>query len=278
MPTTVEPDPAAEVGQRAARRSRTRPTSPTEAAPSAAAVRRPVRRTPAAGAAARPTPATARSAQPADAPPRSGAARGRGACRSTPRPTRPSTTLERGSTPGSPRRTRAGRVAIDTETTSLDPMQAELVGVCLATAPGKAAYVPLGHRNGSGDLLGGGLLAGQIPLAEALDAAEAAARGPVGPQDRPEPQVRLARLLAATASSVAPYDDTMLISYALDGGKGGTAWTSCRERCSATSRSPSRRSPARGKQADHLRPGADRQGDRLCRRGCRRHAAAVDWR
>ena len=38
-----------------------------------------------------------------------------------------------------------GYVAIDTETTSLHIMQAELVGVSLALAPGKAAYIPIGH-------------------------------------------------------------------------------------------------------------------------------------
>jgi DNA polymerase-1 len=37
-------------------------------------------------------------------------------------------------------------VSVDTETTSLDPMQAELVGVSFATDPGHAAYVPLAHR------------------------------------------------------------------------------------------------------------------------------------
>lgn len=35
--------------------------------------------------------------------------------------------------------------AIDTETTSLDAMQAELVGICLAWQPGQAVYVPVGH-------------------------------------------------------------------------------------------------------------------------------------
>jgi DNA polymerase-1 len=40
----------------------------------------------------------------------------------------------------------AALVAVDTETTSLDYMQAELVGISLAVAPGEAAYIPLGHR------------------------------------------------------------------------------------------------------------------------------------
>lgn len=39
----------------------------------------------------------------------------------------------------------AGELAVDTETTSLDPLQAELVGVSLCAAPGKAYYVPLRH-------------------------------------------------------------------------------------------------------------------------------------
>lgn len=36
-------------------------------------------------------------------------------------------------------------VAFDTETTSLDYMQAELVGISVATAPGQAWYIPVGH-------------------------------------------------------------------------------------------------------------------------------------
>ena len=47
-----------------------------------------------------------------------------------------------------------GMVAIDTETTSLDPMQATLCGFSLALAPNEACYVPLAHRQG-GDGNGG---------------------------------------------------------------------------------------------------------------------------
>ena len=39
----------------------------------------------------------------------------------------------------------SGVIAFDTETTSADPMQAEVVGFSLATRPGRAAYVPLDH-------------------------------------------------------------------------------------------------------------------------------------
>ena len=41
-----------------------------------------------------------------------------------------------------------GFVAVDTETSSLDPMQAELCGFSLAVAPNEACYVPLSHRRG----------------------------------------------------------------------------------------------------------------------------------
>ncbi len=40
----------------------------------------------------------------------------------------------------------ADLVAFDTETTSLDPMVAELVGVSLSVEPGEACYIPVGHR------------------------------------------------------------------------------------------------------------------------------------
>jgi DNA polymerase I len=41
---------------------------------------------------------------------------------------------------------RADRVALDTETTSLDEQQARLVGISFAVAPGEAAYLPLAHN------------------------------------------------------------------------------------------------------------------------------------
>jgi DNA polymerase-1 len=55
---------------------------------------------------------------------------------------------------------RAELVAIDTETTSLEPMQARLVGVSFALAPGEAAYLPLAHRHPGAPA--------QLPLDEAL--------------------------------------------------------------------------------------------------------------
>ena len=40
-----------------------------------------------------------------------------------------------------------GEVAVDTETTSLDPHQADLVGISLCTKIGKACYIPVGHKS-----------------------------------------------------------------------------------------------------------------------------------
>jgi DNA polymerase-1 len=112
----------------------------------------------------------------------------------------------------------AGVVAFDTETSSLDPLQAELVGASLAIAPGQACYIPIGHRNGAADLFdGGGLLAGQIPEAEAIALLKPLLEDPgvlkVGQNVKFDWHVFKRR-----GVEVAPYDDTMLISYALDSG------------------------------------------------------------
>ncbi|MEJ0011518.1 MAG: DNA polymerase I [Bauldia sp.] len=114
-----------------------------------------------------------------------------------------------------------GRVAIDAETNSLDPMRAEIAGVSLALEPGRAAYVPIGHRSGANDLLGGGLVEGQIPAKTALAKLKALLEDPS--------VIKVAQNLkydyvvfSRHGIHVAPYDDTMLISYALDGGKGGS--------------------------------------------------------
>ena len=94
-----------------------------------------------------------------------------------------------------------GVVAIDTETTSLDPMQATLCGFSLALAPNEACYVPLAHRQG-GDGGSGGLFAGRDRArsdsrARGARGAQAAAGGRKRAQDRAEPEIRLADFRAA---------------------------------------------------------------------------------
>ena len=114
----------------------------------------------------------------------------------------------------------AGLVALDTETTSLDAMQADLVGISLAVAPNRACYIPLQHRAGDGGLFDDGLLADQIPLSEVVASLKPLLVDPgvlkIGQNIKYDLLV-----LERHGMSVAPIDDTMLISYALDAGNGG---------------------------------------------------------
>ena len=112
-----------------------------------------------------------------------------------------------------------GVLAFDTETTSLDPMQAELVGFSLALAPGRAAYIPLQHKSGAGDLLGGGMVEGQIPLDEALAALKIVLED--------ASVLKIAQnmkydwlVMRRHGINTVSFDDTMLISYVLDAGTG----------------------------------------------------------
>jgi len=111
-----------------------------------------------------------------------------------------------------------GYVAFDTETTSLDEMRAELVGISLALAPGDAAYVPLGHRDGEGDLFGSGALStGQLPIDAALAALKPVLEDPSILKIAQNVKYD-AKILARHGIAVAPFDDTMLMSYALHAG------------------------------------------------------------
>ncbi len=114
----------------------------------------------------------------------------------------------------------AGRFAIDTETTSLDPMQAELVGISLSDAPGSACYIPLGHKSGVGDLLGGGLIEGQLRENAVLDALKPVLTDPsllkIGQNLKYDWLV-----FARRGVEITPLEDTMLLSYVLDAGRGG---------------------------------------------------------
>ncbi|MEJ1937981.1 hypothetical protein WDZ92_47925, partial [Nostoc sp. NIES-2111] len=116
----------------------------------------------------------------------------------------------------------AGVVAFDTETTSLDAMQADLVGFSLATAPNRACYVPLAHRGeGSGDLFGGNdLLPGQIPVRDALASLKTLLEDP-GVLKVAQNLKYDALVLARHGVGVHPADDTLLLSYVLDAGRNG---------------------------------------------------------
>ncbi|MEJ6391777.1 DNA polymerase I [Gymnodinialimonas sp. 2305UL16-5] len=111
-----------------------------------------------------------------------------------------------------------GAVAFDTETTSLNEMAAELVGVSLSVEPGKACYIPLQHRGGGDDLFADSSLAeGQIQLEEALAALKDLLEDPSVLKIAQNAKYDV-KVLARYGVDVAPIDDTMLLSYALHGG------------------------------------------------------------
>ena len=111
-----------------------------------------------------------------------------------------------------------GYVAVDTETTSLDEMVAQIVGISLCVEPGYACYIPVGHVSGSGDLLGKVVRSeGQMTLAEALailkPVLEDDAVLKIGQNMKYDYKV-----FAQAGVMVTPIDDTMLLSYALHAG------------------------------------------------------------
>ncbi len=112
-----------------------------------------------------------------------------------------------------------GTIAVDTETTSLDAMQADLVGVSLATAPGRACYIPLAHRVSDGLALEGPETIEQIDSDTAIARLKPLLEDPgvlkVGQNMKYDLLV-----LGQHGINVAPYDDTMLMSYVLDAGRG----------------------------------------------------------
>ncbi len=112
-----------------------------------------------------------------------------------------------------------GLVAVDTETNSLDPMQADLIGISLATDPGTACYIPIAHKQGADDLLGGGLAEGQLSLNETLDTLKDVLTDPailkIGQNMKFDWQV-----FNQHGVQLQCVDDTMLLSYVLDTGRG----------------------------------------------------------
>jgi DNA polymerase-1 len=121
----------------------------------------------------------------------------------------------------------AGRVVIDTETTGLNPLRCTLVGVSLSIEPGRACYIPLkyspGEAQGSLDLTDGGAQAKApdlIPRDEALVVLKGMLEHPgvlkIGHNIKFDLQV-----LAACGIVMTPVEDTMLLSYVLEGGAHG---------------------------------------------------------
>ena len=108
-----------------------------------------------------------------------------------------------------------GKLSIDLETTSLDAMQAKLCGIALCVAPNEACYIPTGH-SASGGLLGDA-------RADQLQEAEVLAKLKPLLEDRAI--LKIAQnmkydylMFLERGIRVAPFDDTLLIHYVLDGG------------------------------------------------------------
>ncbi|MEK1851720.1 MAG: DNA polymerase I [Phyllobacterium sp.] len=123
----------------------------------------------------------------------------------------------------------SGVIAFDTETDSADPMQADVVGLSLATRPGRAAYIPISHKSGDGDLLGGGLREHQIPEREVFDMLKPLL------EDRSVLKIAHSMkfewlVMHRHGIDLHPLDDTMLISYVLDAGEGSHSMDSLCDR------------------------------------------------
>ena len=112
-----------------------------------------------------------------------------------------------------------GYVAVDTETTGLNEMTADLVGISLAVEAGQACYIPLIHKAHRGDDLFGSdeLAEGQMAVEEALKMLtpmlEDASILKIGQNMKYD-----AKIFAQIGVRVAPFDDTMLMSYAMHAG------------------------------------------------------------
>jgi DNA polymerase-1 len=112
-----------------------------------------------------------------------------------------------------------GLVAIDTETDGLDAMQCNLVGVSLAVAPGEAAYMPLAHGSNDGLMLGDETPP-QIDMKTALDLLQPLLADPSVKKILQNAKFD-AQILQRYGLVLNGFDDTMLMSYALDAGNHG---------------------------------------------------------
>jgi DNA polymerase I len=109
----------------------------------------------------------------------------------------------------------AGVLAIDTETTSLDVARARLVGISLAVEPDQGFYLPLGHLDEFGNRTDG-----QLDPDAVLERLRPVLADPSVLKIGHNLKYDMA-LLAPRGVAIAPIDDTMLISYVLDGASHG---------------------------------------------------------
>ena len=173
--------------------------------------------------------------------------------------------------------TAAGVLAVDTETDSLEPMRAKLVGVSLAHEAGKACYIPLAHTSAEGDdLLGGGHARPDRSEESPQDVAQAPARRPVAilkigqnikydMADLPPQRHQSSRRSTTPCSSPSSSTQDAV----------RTAWMSSPSATSNTSAIPVQGSRRHRQITSHLRQGPPRQGHGIRSRRRRCHAAAL---
>ena len=101
----------------------------------------------------------------------------------------------------------AGEVAVDTETNSLDPHQASLVGISLSTKIGKACYIPIGHKSNK-------CLDKELVLKKLKPLLEDPSIKKIGQNIKFDFIVFFHHGI-----NVSSMEDTMLMSYVLDAGK-----------------------------------------------------------
>ena len=113
------------------------------------------------------------------------------------------------------RATELGRLAIDTETTGLDVSRASLVGVSLAVEPGEGFYIPLNHLDEFGQKRPGQLAQDEVAQRLRPVLADPAILKIVhnGKYDL--------GMLRKLELEIEPVDDTILLSYVLDGASHG---------------------------------------------------------
>jgi len=97
-------------------------------------------------------------------------------------------------------------IAVDTETSSLNPLEADLVGISFSYAPNKACYIPLAHKNIKG-------LKKEVVLKKIKPILEDPSIKKVGQNIKFD-----FLILNQNNIEITPLEDTMLISYTLDAG------------------------------------------------------------
>ena len=101
----------------------------------------------------------------------------------------------------------AGEVAVDTETSSLDPHQADLIGISLSSKIGKACYIPIGHESKK-------CIDKDVVLKKLKPLLEDSSIKKIGQNIKFDFIV-----LFKHGINISSMEDTMLMSYVLDSGK-----------------------------------------------------------